>query len=143
MKKIWIAALFVLLFLTACASTKRLPADEAEAFARQVDAMSENLMQAINNHDYEAYIRDMDAEMQQASTSDNFEQVYQLLSSKEGKYLDRKMVRVEEKGQFRAVVYDARFEQEEYVSVRVVYNIAGDTPLVSGLWFDSVKLREK
>jgi hypothetical protein len=143
MKKIWILALFILLVLTACSSVKQLPADEAEAFAQQVDALSENLLQAINNQDYAAYTRDMDADMQKASTSENFKELCQLLSSKEGKYLDRKLVRVEEKDQYRAVIYDARFEQEEFVSVRVVYNIAGSTPLIGGLWFDSVKLREE
>jgi hypothetical protein len=66
-----------------------------------------------------------------------------MVIGKIGKYVSRQMTTVIEQKPFRTVVYDARFEQEEHVTVRVVYNVAGDRPLVSGLWFDSPKLRQQ
>jgi hypothetical protein len=53
------------------------------------------------------------------------------------------MVKIDEPEGFRRVFYDATFEQEEHVQVLVVYNVSGAQPLVSGLWFDSPKLRQK
>jgi len=128
--------------LASCAGgAKTLPADEAATFASQVDALTENLLVSLSNHNYAAYIQDMDAKMKAASSEAQFEQVYAVVIGKIGKYVSRQMTKVTEQEQFRTVVYDAQFEQEEHVTVRVVYNIAEDRQLVSGLWFDSPKLR--
>ena len=142
MNKAWIIGLVALFALASCAEgAKTLPADEATTFASQVDALTENLLVSLSNHNYAAYIQDMDAKMKAASSETQFEQAYAMVIGKIGKYVSRQMTKVTEQEQFRTVVYDAQFEQEEHVTVRVVYNIAGDRPLVSGLWFDSPKLR--
>jgi len=144
MNKAWIIGLVTLFALASCAGgAKTLPADEATTFASQVDALTENLLVSLSNHNYAAYIQDMDAKMKAASSEAQFEQAYAMVIGKIGKYVSRQMTKVTEQEQFRTVVYDAQFEQEEHVTVRVVYNIAGDRPLVSGLWFDSPKLRQQ
>ena len=165
----WIIGLVALFALASCAGgAKTLPADEAlnyvkdeaTTFASQVDALTlyllvqhgaENLLVSLSNHNYAAlnrvkdaaYIQDMDAKMKAASSEAQFEQAYAMVIGKISKYVSRQMTKVTEQEQFRTVVYDAQFEQEEHVTVRVVYNIAGDRPLVSGLWFDSPKLRQQ
>jgi len=142
MKKSWMIGLAALLLLAGCGGGSRtLPAEEAQAFAKQVDAMSENLLLALNDHDYVAYTRDMDEQMRAASPEEEFGQVYEMIIGKIGRYVSREMTQVVEQGRYRTVVYDARFEQEEHVTVRVVYDISGERLLVSGLWFDSPKLR--
>ena len=141
--KAWVIGLVALFALTGCAGAKTLPAEEATAFANQVDAMTENLLVSLSNYNYAAYIQDMDAKMKAASSEAQFEQAYAMVIGKIGKYVSRQMTKVTEQEQFRTVVYDAQFEQEEHVTVRVVYNIAGDRPLVSGRWFDSPKLRQQ
>ena len=144
MNKAWIIGLVALFALASCAGgAKTLLADEATTFASQVDALTENLLVSLSNHNYAAYIQDMDVRMKAASSEAQFEQVYAMVIGKIGKYVSRQMTKVTEQEQFRTVVYDAQFEQEEHVTVRVVYNIAGDRPLVSGLWFDSPKLRQQ
>jgi len=141
--KAWVIGLVALFALTGCTGAKTLPADEATAFANQVDAMTENLLVSLSNHNYATYTQDMDAKMKAASSQAQFEQAYAMVIGKIGKYVSRQMTTVIEQKPFRTVVYDARFEQEEHVTVRVVYNVAGDRPLVSGLWFDSPKLRQQ
>jgi hypothetical protein len=81
--------------------------------------------------------------MKAASGEAQFEQAYAMVIGKIGKYVSRQMTKVIEQKSFRTVIYDAQFEQEQHVTVRVVYSITGDQPLVSGLWFDSPKLRQK
>ena len=152
MNKVWMIGLvalfatFALLSasLAGCAGgAKTLPADEATAFANQVDAITENLLVSLSNHHYATYTQDMDATMKAASSEAQFEQVYATVIGKIGRYVSRQMTRVIEQKPFRTVVYDAQFEQEEHVTVQVVYNVEGDRPLVSGLWFDSPKLRQQ
>lgn len=141
--KAWVIGLVALFSLTGCAGAKTLPAEEATAFANQVDAMTENLLVSLSNHHYATYTQDMDAKMKAASSEAQFEQVYAMVIDKIGKYVSRQMTQVTEQKPFRTVVYDARFEREEHVTVRVVYNVTGERLLVSGLWFDSPKLRQQ
>ncbi|MDX9954908.1 MAG: hypothetical protein RBT75_12465, partial [Anaerolineae bacterium] len=59
-----------------------------------------------------------------------------------GAYVSREIQSVEQTGDFVAVVYTAKFKQDDQVTVRVVFE--GVEPhLVTGLWFDSAKLRQK
>jgi hypothetical protein len=44
-------------------------------------------------------------------------------------------------GDFITVVYLAKFSDEEIVQMRVVFTVA-EEHLVTGLWFDSPKLRQ-
>jgi len=55
----------------------------------------------------------------------------------------RQFVKAEEIKGFTALIYDARFEDEEQVTVRVVFRQQDGQWLVTGLWFDSPKLRAK
>jgi hypothetical protein len=48
--------------------------------------------------------------------------------------------RVDKNGTFISVVYDAQYENEEHVTMRVVFD---PDQRISGLWFDSAKLREQ
>lgn len=143
MKRIAITGLMMLAVLAGCSSEVTLPADEAASFAAEVDDMSENLLAAVNSGDYTAYIRDMEAAMAKVSTRADFENLRTLLTEKVGKYESRQMTRVLEQQTYRAVLYDARFEKEDHVTVRVVFTMAETPPLISGLWFDSPALRQK
>ncbi len=148
MRRVWLGGLAVLLLLASCgpAAVPTLSPDEARSFADRMQASSENLLTAISSHDYDSFIKDMDAAMRQESGEADFEELYELLDAKIGRYISSKMVRVEAAEQaglnLQVIIYDARFEQEDHVTVRVVYNMATDPPLVGGLWFDSPKLRE-
>ena len=146
MKRIGIMGLltlFSLVVLSGCGATQVLPDDEANRFATEVDPLSENLLVSIDNGDHDSYIRDMDQIMKEASTPADFESLRALLAEKVGAYESRIMVQVAEQEGLRSVIYDAKFEKEDSVTVRVVFNVTGKSPLISGLWFDSPKLRQK
>lgn len=143
MRKALLTGCVIVLLLAACGGPKTLPDDEAQAFAEQVAPLTENLLTALSNGDEAAYTRDMDATMKQASSGDKFTQVYEAVIGKIGKYLSAEMTQVLEQGKYRIVIYDAEFENEERVTVRVVYDVSGAQPLVAGLWFDSPTLRQQ
>lgn len=141
MKKVLLAGCLLVLLLTACGGPQALPDDEAQAFAEQVAPLTENLLTALSDGDEAAYTRDMDATMEGVSSGDKFIEVYEAVIGKIGKYVSAEMTQVLEQGKYRIVIYDAQFENEEHVAVRVVYDVSGAQPLVAGLWFDSPTLR--
>jgi len=146
MKRMWTTVwvwVLLLALLVGCGGTTTLSKDEAANFAAEVDALSENLLTSLNAGDYEAYIRDMDPAMRKVSTREDFENLCAMLAEKIGAYQSREMSQVAEKDGLRAVIYEAQFERESGVTVRVVYSLADETPQISGLWFDSPKLRQK
>lgn len=53
------------------------------------------------------------------------------------------MTLVEDTGAYIRVTYKASFANEDGVTVRVVFNDSATDHRVSGLWFDSPKLRQK
>ncbi len=118
--------------------------DQAQAFATQVDAISENLLVAMSNNDETAFLRDMEAKMKEASSGDSFKQLQDVVVAKIGKYVagSKQMVKVDEAEGYPRIWYDATFEQEAHVQVLVVYDMSTGQPLVTGLWFDSPKLRQ-
>lgn len=138
----------LLLLLSGCSLVTTPPPtllpEAADPFAAQVDAMSENLLLAINNRDEAALLQDMDDAMRKASTG-GIDSLYANTVGKIGPYLpgSKKVARVDELEGYRRVLYDAAFEQEAHVQVLVVFSLSGGQPLVSGLWFDSPLLRQK
>ena len=146
MKSVGIIGLLIslsLVLLPGCNNTRLLPDEEASRFATEIDALSENLLASLNSGDYDRYIRDMDQTMKEASTPADFESLHTLLAEKIGAYESRKMVQVVEQEGLRVVIYDAKFEKEDSVTIRVVFNTTGESPLISGLWLDSPRLRQK
>lgn len=145
MKRLGPIALVVFL-LAACSNARALPDEEARQFAATVQETSENLLLALNERDHAAYTRDMDAQMLEVSGEDAFARVYEEIIEKIGPYVpgSLEMDQVLVQGQYHVVIYNAHFEQEEAnVVVRVVYSTADGQPRVSGLWFDSPKLRAR
>jgi hypothetical protein len=55
--------------------------------------------------------------------------------AKLGLYVSRTVNSVIQTGDFYAVIYDAKFEKDEAVVIRVVFRLA-DPHQVSGLWFN-------
>lgn len=148
MNRLSLVGLLALLVLSSCSLISTPPPttvpDEAARFAAQVDAMSENVLLAMNSRDEATLLKDMDDAMRKASTG-GIDDLYNGIVAKIGPYVpgSKMMVKIDEPEGFRRVFYDATFEQEEHVQVLVVYNVSGAQPLVSGLWFDSPKLRQK
>lgn len=138
MKRIALLTLPALLLLAACGSQVTvLPQDQAQAFAAQVDATSENLFQGLSNADYAAFTRDMDGAMKQAITEAKFAELHQMLIGRHGKYLSHQTIQVFDIGHYRSIQYAVRFERKEGVKLRIVYDMAVSPPPISGFWIDS------
>ncbi len=140
---ILVAVSLALVFLAAC-STGGQPVTGAERdrVLAYSEAKTDNLLAGLNANDYATFSRDFDDKMRDALTQSAFGQTQIQVVGKIGKYVSRQVNLVEKTGDFIAVVYDAKFEQEEGVTVRVVFE-GGGAHDISGLWFNSPKLRQQ
>ena len=141
MKKTLFLLLAIVLasLLMACGGAKEteLSGEEKDAVLAYSEAKTENMMAGMKAGDYAVFSQDFDQAMLNAMSSDAFGKLKQNYDGKLGTYVSRKVNRVmqSESGKFVAVVYDAVFEKDDAVSVRVVFR-ADDPHQISGLWFN-------
>jgi hypothetical protein len=136
-----LAVLLSVLWAAGCQQRVNLPADQAAAYAAKVDPIVENMLAGLNAKDYPTHSRDFDEELLTASDEVTFPQVYDEIIGKLGLYQSKALNRVETDGIFNAVIYDAVFEREDQVVMRVVFRVSDQDHHISGLWFDSPLLR--
>ncbi len=135
-------AILVLTLLAACSTSGQpVTGTERDQVLAYSEAKTDNLLAGLNANDYATFSRDFDDKMRGALTQTAFGQTQSQVVGKIGKYVSRQVSSVEKNGDFIAVIYDAKFEQEEGVTVRVVFN-PGNDHQISGLWFNSPKLRQ-
>jgi len=109
--------LLVVVGLVACAPSARdIPADEAEVLRGELEPMVDNLLAGLEGGDYAAFSRDFDAQMREAMTEAKFADLRAQFDEKLGRYQARQFVKAEEIKGFTALIYDARFEDEEQVT---------------------------
>ncbi|MBN1532891.1 MAG: DUF3887 domain-containing protein [Spirochaetes bacterium] len=103
--------------------------------------VADRLLSGFNRGDYPSFSKDFDEAMKQGLSDKVFVQTRDLLLSKIGRYRSRGAADVSREGPRIIVRYAADFEKERGVSVRLVFTKYPSGYLVSGLWFDSPKLR--
>jgi hypothetical protein len=112
-----------------------LTGNEREAVLAFSEAKTDNLLAGMNANDYAAFSQDFDQEMSNAMTLPQFNTMKKDRDSKLGLYVSRQVNSVLQTGDFYLVIYDAKFEKEAAVTVRMVFRIA-EPHKVSGLWFN-------
>ncbi len=138
-----ILVLATLIGLSACGSQgTSLSGADRDAVLAFSEPATDNLFAGLTANDYTAFSRDFDTAMQKAIPADGFAAWKQDLDGKIGNYVSREVDQVLRSGEYYVVIYQARFEQDDPVTVRVVFQVA-EPHLISGLWFNSEKLRQK
>ncbi|HSJ55903.1 MAG TPA: DUF3887 domain-containing protein [Anaerolineae bacterium] len=140
MERKWILIVTCALLLAGCGlGPQAMEGAERDAVLVYAEPATDNMLAGLQAGDYAQFSRDQSPEMLEAMTEAAFSELRTMLDSKVGAYVSRQVSRVEDVDDFIAVVYDAQFENEEHVTMRVVFDQATK---ISGLWFDSPRLRE-
>lgn len=144
MKSLLICWTVLTIILAGCTGTPTaIEGAEREAILAYSEPMADNELSALNNNDYEAFIKDYDEKMREVTTENRFADLYATISAKLGEYLSREITTVTAVGdEAILIIYTAKFEKEEGVIIKLVFQPEGEH-LITGLWFDSPKLREK
>ena len=139
MKKIlvYLMMLFFVSLLTACGGSNEttLSEDEKDAVLAFSEAKTDNLLAGMNTNDYAAFSKDFDQAMLSAMSQGEFEKLKKDRDAKLGQYVSRQVNKVTQSGDYVTVIYDAVFENDDAVTVRVVFRV-DDPHEVSGLWFN-------
>jgi len=121
---------------------KALTGSERDAVLAYSEPKTDNLMKGINDNDYAAFSRDLNDRMKGAINADGLANMRIKVNGKIGNYVSRQVDTITQSGDVVTVVYQARFENEYPVTMRISFE-AAEPHRVSGLWFDSAKLRQQ
>jgi len=129
-------AVLLSLLLFGCGSSEtKLTGTDMDAVLAFSEDKTDTLLSGMNNNDYAAFSQDFDADMLKSITEEKFTALKADRDAKLGLYVSREVSSVVQVGDFYAVVYDAQFEKDDAVTVRVVFRVA-EPHQVSGLWFN-------
>ena len=137
-KKVGILFLVAFLFslLAGCGSqATSLTEEDKEVVLAFSEGKTDNLLTGMNTNDYAAFSMDFDQDMLDAMSQTQFAELKKDRDAKLGLYLSREVHSVTQTGDFYTVNYDAKFEKDDAVTIRVVFRIA-EPHQVSGLWFN-------
>jgi hypothetical protein len=99
------------------------------------ESKTDNLMAGMNANDYAVFSKDFDQGMLNAMNQSQFESFKKDRDAKFGPYVSREVNSVVQQGDFYSVIYNAVFEKDDNVTMRVVFRVADPNP-ISGLWFN-------
>ena len=127
---------FIFSLLAGCGSqATSLPEEDQDAVLAYSEGKTDNLLTGMNANDYAAFSKDFDQDMLDAMSQTQFAELKKDRDAKLGLYLSREVHSVTQTGEFYTVNYDAKFEKDDAVTIRVVFRIA-EPHQVSGLWFN-------
>ncbi|MEW5940433.1 MAG: DUF3887 domain-containing protein [Chloroflexota bacterium] len=136
MSRTLLPLLLILSLLSACAPKETpITGADRDAVLAYSEPKTDNLLAGLNVGDYAAFSRDFDEAMLKAIVESDFASLKADRDEKLGAYLSREVTSVSSAGDFIVVVYAAKFEKEENVTVRVVFR-AAEPHQISGLWFN-------
>ena len=137
-KKLHVLLLAVILvgLLAGCGSKgTTLTGADRDAVVAFSEAKTDNLLAGMNANDYAVFSEDFDQDMLKAMSQAQFDSLKKDRDAKLGLYVSRQVNSVIQIGDFYAVNYDAKFEKDDAVTVRVVFRVA-EPHEISGLWFN-------
>lgn len=139
-----ISAALLLLFIGGC--SQKL--DKAE-ISKYADSVTENMLLAQNTDDYTKYIENVDKQFKEAISEDKMKEVNKIIKDKIGTYgSDSKKFKdavktTQNKEKYVVVRYNGKFTNESGdVLITMVFH-DNDLHEVTGIFFNSPKLREK
>jgi hypothetical protein len=129
------SVLVSLFWLTAC--ERILSGTKKDAVLAFSEGTIDNLLAGLTANDYAVFSRDFDPSMQEAIPATNFAGLKEDLDNEFGNYISRRVDQVIQSDEFYVVVYQAKFEQEESVEIRVAFHANHS---IAFLAFDSGKV---
>jgi len=134
--------LTILAFLAGCSNVKTLKGADLDAVLAYTEPKADVLFQGLNENDYATFSTDFNSDMKKAIDEQGLANIENMVVAKVGEYVSRQVDTVQLVGDYVRVIYKANFEQEEGVTVTLVFE-KDDSHAIGGLWFNSPKLGQK
>ncbi len=103
-----------------------------------VDIMTENILIAINEEDFEKLIKDFDEELKNDMSMDVFPFLLAEVIGKAGYYQEgsKQLIGINTEDGVTSAFYSANYENVEDLRIKVVFRKIGNKNKVSGLFFE-------
>lgn len=141
--------LLLLCLMMACSLAACGNKVDSKVVRQYADDITENMLLAYNEDNYEQYIADVNSQFKAAVTEDKMKEGNEMVRGKIGDYVPgskkfKDAVKTSEKGKKYLVVrYNAEFTDEtEDVLVTMIFD-DNESHQVSGMFFNSPKLRQR
>ncbi len=129
--------------LAGCTTQKTLEGSDRDAVLAYSEPIADNLFQGMNSGDYATFSRDFNDQMLKGIPEATFTGSFlPNVAGKLGKYISRQVDSVTQVGNNVLIVYTAKFEQDDNVTVRFSLEQA-EPHHVSGLYFNSPTLSQE
>jgi hypothetical protein len=116
-----------------------LPARKAGLSDQQVASVTENILRALNQNNYPAFIHDFSPQMKSAFPREKFSQLQSMLYTSSGDFLYMDEPSLSNNQGYAIYRFPAKYADEN-VTVTITFVIGGQE--VEGLYFDSASLRK-
>lgn len=139
--RVLVVMVLALAFSAGCGRGQTADVDQVRSYA---DPMAENILQAINDDDYDRFFKDFGQTERGAAPSEPvFMETNAQIKNRIGNYVSKEYWQNEAKDGLVTVLYRAKFTGEDNVLVRAIFREAdGGEMKVAGFWLDSPKLRQ-
>ncbi len=143
MRKSTIIVLLAVLVVAVGIYALTLPAPiDVQRVRAYSDAVTEDILRGLNEGNYTRFSGHFDSNMKGNLTEVAFLQMKALFDSRIGEYSSKEFVSAEQSSGYIVTIYKANFTSEPAgVTVKAVFSEVNGTAHVTGLWFDSPKLR--
>lgn len=132
-----IVVLLLSIFFSLSACERTLSDNEKANVLAFSEAVTDNMFDGLTANDYAGFSRDFDSDMSERVPATDFAVWKQELDYKLGDYISRQVDQVTQSDEFFVVVYQAKFEQEEQVTVTVAFHASNKS--IAFLSFESDK----
>lgn len=141
MKRI-VVLLLILIFLPACSSSV-----DKEKIQEYADPMVENMLQGMNEDNYEKFSKDFGPLMLDALSKENYDVIIKTqIKDIIGNYESKELAKVDKASQgdkdYTVLIYKARFSKETSDVAVTIYLTEGENPKIETLLFNSPKIVE-
>ncbi|MGD0752358.1 MAG: DUF3887 domain-containing protein [Anaerolineales bacterium] len=116
-----------------------LPAKKAGLSDQQVASVTENILKALDQNNYLAFIHDFSPQMKSAFTQAKFSQLQTMLYNASGNFLYMDEPTITNNQGYAIYRFPSKYA-DETVTVTITFVIGGQE--VEGLYFDSANLRK-
>ncbi len=138
---LFLLAVAAILVLAGCKSSPEpVTGGDADQVIAYAEPMTDNLLKGFNANDYATFSKDFEDKLRSSIDKAMFDKTHASVTSKVGNYVSRKVNHVEKTGGYMAVIYDAKFQKANDVTVRVVFNGEGNHG-IGGLLFTAPELK--
>ncbi|MFP4364600.1 MAG: DUF3887 domain-containing protein [Spirochaetia bacterium] len=120
---------------------KPVSPEDREQIINYMDPITNTVLEGFTENDYNKYTKFFDEQMKNAMPESVFKQTRDLIISKIGNHESHELWDILREDQYIIMLYSGKFEKEDDVTIKIVFQEYLNSPLVSGLWFDSPKLR--